>query len=153
MALVNETSSAFWSGFLKSAGIIGSAASVFKKAVPKVEQAVAAPAAAVAKPAVQAAAPKAVAAAPKAVAAAPKAAPQSIDYAAMRSAELTKKRTPAGTLDYTGSPGNPAYYGAGKSPADSRAAAEAKLKEQAKKRIANALKATHTDPQFRRLNP
>jgi hypothetical protein len=146
MALVNETSSAFWSGFLKSAGLLGPVANVFKKAVPKVEQAVAAPAAAVAKPAVQAAAPKAVAAAPKA-------APQSIDYAAMRSAEITKKRTPAGTLDYTGSPGNPTYYGAGKSPADSRAAAEAKLKEQAKKRIANALKTTHTDPQFRRVNP
>jgi hypothetical protein len=142
----NIVESAFWGGFLKSAGIMGTATSFFKKTAPKIEQAAAPATAAVAKPAVQAAAPKAVAAAPKP-------APQAIDYAAMRSAEITKKRTPAGTLDYTGSPGNPTYYGAGKSPADSRLAAEAKLKEQAKKRIANALKATHTDPQFRRLNP
>lgn len=142
----NEGNKFFWEGFSKSAGLRDVASRLFSKTAPKVEKALAPAAApAIAKP-VMAAAPKAVA--PKAV---PKAEPQGLDYAAMRSSELNKKRTPSGTLDYTGSPGNPTYHGAGKSPAESRVVAEEKLKEQAKKRISNALKPTHTDPQFRRV--
>jgi hypothetical protein len=85
--------------------------------------------------------------APKAEAAIAKTAP-TLDYAAMRAQELTKKRTPAGTLSYHG--GSPVYHGPGKTPAESRLAADTKLKEQAKKRLAYADKGGYTDPQFRR---
>lgn len=77
-----------------------------------------------------------------------KAAP-TLDYSAMRAAEIAKKRTPSGTLSYQS--GTPTYYGPGKTPAESALTAKAKLKEQAQKRIAHATKGGYTDPQIKRV--
>lgn len=136
--------SAFWEGFEKKAlnlFALRAGQKAITKAAPKAE-AVVAKAAPAAAPAVAKAAPQAVPAVAKA------AEPPTLNYAAMRAQELEKKRKPGGTLVYEG--GKPTYHGPGKSPAESRAAAEAKLKEQAQKRMANATKGGYTDPQFKR---
>lgn len=135
--LSKTSSERFWTGFEKRAGAVSNVVKSVTKAAPAAER--------------------------------------GLNYSAMKAQDLAKRRSHSGTLSYTNR--TPTFYAPGKSPTelaeaakaaphaaptpppaavtpvvDPKAQIQAKLKEQAQKRIARATRGGYTDPQFRRAN-
>jgi len=73
-----------------------------------------------------------------------------LNYAKIRAEEIAKKRAqPSATLSYSKGQ-SPVYTAPGKSIEESKAIAQAKVKEQSQNRMTHAMKGGYTDPQIRR---